>query len=136
MPKSRIEDIPAGDADPDDRTGKELPAEIREMADPPAQRQDLSEEEVLRLEAKGWVRREDDATDRRAWRVYLTDEVGPAMRELRAVAAELRRDALAGLSAAERERFVDTLLAIKANLAKLPPGAGAGDNVPRRGRRP
>jgi MarR family transcriptional regulator, transcriptional regulator for hemolysin len=87
-----------------------------------------------RLEAKGWVRREDDATDRRAWRVYLTDEVGPAMRELRAVAAELRRDALAGLSAAERERFVDTLLAIKANLAKLPPGAGAGDNPPRRGR--
>jgi MarR family transcriptional regulator, transcriptional regulator for hemolysin len=93
-----------------------------------------------RLEAKGWVRREDDATDRRAWRVYLTDEVGPAMRELRAVAAELRRDALAGLSAAERERFVDTLLAIKANLAKLPPGAGtgasAGDITPRRGRRP
>ncbi len=89
-----------------------------------------------RLEAKGWVRREDDATDRRAWRVYLTDEVGPAMRELRAVAAELRRDALAGLSAAERERFVDTLLAIKANLAKLPPGAGAVDDPPRRGRRP
>jgi DNA-binding MarR family transcriptional regulator len=89
-----------------------------------------------RLEAKGWVRREDDATDRRAWRVYLTDEVGPAMRELRAVAAELRRDALAGLSAAERERFVDTLLAIKANLAKLPPGAGAVDDTPRRGRRP
>ena len=87
-----------------------------------------------RLEAKGWVRREDDATDRRAWRVYLTDEVGPAMRELRAVAAELRRDALAGLSAAERERFVDTLLAIKANLAKLPPGAV--DGTPRRGRRP
>jgi DNA-binding MarR family transcriptional regulator len=87
-----------------------------------------------RLEAKGWVRREDDATDRRAWRVYLTDEVGPAMRELRAVAAELRRDALAGLSAAERERFVDTLLAIKANLAKLP--TGAADNPPRRGRRP
>jgi DNA-binding MarR family transcriptional regulator len=83
-----------------------------------------------RLEAKGWVRREDDATDRRAWRVYLTDEVGPAMRELRAVAAELRRDALAGLSAAERERFVDTLLAIKSNLAKLPPG----DGTPRRGR--
>jgi DNA-binding MarR family transcriptional regulator len=89
-----------------------------------------------RLEAKGWVRRADDATDRRAWRVYLTDEVGPAMRELRVVAAELRRDALAGLSAAERERFVDTLLAIKANLAKLPPGAGAVDGTPRRGRRP
>jgi MarR family transcriptional regulator for hemolysin len=71
-----------------------------------------------RLEAKGWVRREADPRDGRAWRVYLTNEVEPAMRELRRVAAELRRDALAGLSAAERERFVDTLLAIKANLAR------------------
>jgi hypothetical protein len=35
---------------------------------------------------------------------------------MRTIAAELRRDALAGISAAERERFVDTLLAIKENL--------------------
>jgi DNA-binding MarR family transcriptional regulator len=83
-----------------------------------------------RLEAKGWVRRADDAADRRAWRVYLTDDVQPAMRELRTVAAALRRDALAGLSAAERERFVDTLLAIKANLARMPAATG----TPRRGR--
>jgi MarR family transcriptional regulator, transcriptional regulator for hemolysin len=72
-----------------------------------------------RLEAKGWVRREHDARDRRAWRVHLTDAVEPAMRTLRKVAAELMRDALAGLSAPERERFVDTLLAIKANLARM-----------------
>jgi MarR family transcriptional regulator, transcriptional regulator for hemolysin len=72
-----------------------------------------------RLEAKGWVRREHDARDRRAWRVHLTDAVEPAMRTLRKVAAELMRDALAGLSAGERERFVDTLLAIKANLARM-----------------
>ena len=82
-----------------------------------------------RLEAKGWVRRAADARDRRAWRVYLTDEVEPAMRTLRTVAAELRRDALAGLPAAERERFVDALLSIKSNLARLQDGA------PRRGRR-
>jgi len=69
-----------------------------------------------RLEAKGWVRREHDASDRRVWRVHLTDEVEPALRTMRAIAAELRRDALAGISAAERERFVDTLLAIKENL--------------------
>jgi DNA-binding MarR family transcriptional regulator len=86
-----------------------------------------------RLEAKGWVRRTDDASDRRAWRVYLTDEVEPAMRELRAVAAELRRDALAGLSASERERFVDTLLAIKSNLARMP--ASASNGAPPRRRR-
>lgn len=69
-----------------------------------------------RLEAKGWVRREHDARDRRVWRVHLTEEVEPALRTMRTIAAELRRDALAGISAAERERFVDTLLAIKENL--------------------
>jgi len=69
-----------------------------------------------RLEAEGWVRREHDASDRRVWRVHLTDEVEPALRTMRKIAAELRRDALTGISAAERERFVDTLLAIKENL--------------------
>jgi DNA-binding MarR family transcriptional regulator len=69
-----------------------------------------------RLEAKGWVRREHDASDRRVWRVHLTDEVEPALRTMRSIAAELRRDALTGISAEERERFVDTLLAIKENL--------------------
>jgi MarR family transcriptional regulator for hemolysin len=69
-----------------------------------------------RLEAKGWVQREHDASDRRVWRVHLTEEVEPALRTMRKIAAELRRDALTGISAAERERFVDTLLAIKENL--------------------
>jgi DNA-binding MarR family transcriptional regulator len=81
-----------------------------------------------RLEAKGWVRREHDARDRRVWRVHLTEAVEPALRTMRAVAAELRRDALAGMSAAERERFVDALLAIKSNLLRLqaaPPANGA-----------
>jgi len=72
-----------------------------------------------RLEAKGWVRREHDSRDRRAWRVHLTDAVEPAMRKLRKVASELRSDALAGLSAQERERFIDTLLAVKANLVRM-----------------
>ncbi len=69
-----------------------------------------------RLEAKGWVKREHDAKDRRVWRVHLTEEVEPALRTMRVIAKELRRDALSGISAAERERFVDTLLAIKENL--------------------
>ena len=72
-----------------------------------------------RLEAKGWVRREHDARDRRAWRVYLTEAAEPQMRALRKRAGELMRDALSGLSAAERERLIDTLLAVKANLQRL-----------------
>ena len=87
-----------------------------------------------RLESKGWVRRTHDARDRRIWRVRLTDEAEPALRTMRTLAAELRRDALAGLSAAERERFVDSLLAIKSNLLRLQSGvpAQAGASRPPR----
>jgi MarR family transcriptional regulator, transcriptional regulator for hemolysin len=88
-----------------------------------------------RLEAKGWVRRTHDARDRRIWRVRLTKEVEPALRTMRAIAAELRRDALAGFSAAERERFVDSLLAIKSNLAKLQSASSAENGATRHARR-
>ena len=76
-----------------------------------------------RLEHKGWIRRESDPGDRRVRRVLLTEEVQPAIKAMRAAAAELRRDALAGLSTEEQERFVDTLLAIKANLSRFENGA-------------
>jgi MarR family transcriptional regulator, transcriptional regulator for hemolysin len=76
-----------------------------------------------RLEAKGWVRREADATDRRVKRVYLTEEVEPALKAMRSAAAEVRRQAVAGLSADEQERFVDALLAVKANLNGAENGA-------------
>jgi DNA-binding MarR family transcriptional regulator len=69
-----------------------------------------------RMEAKGWVRREADANDRRAKRVFLTEEVEPALKAMRSAAAELRRDALAGLSVDQQEHFVDALLTIKSNL--------------------
>ena len=76
-----------------------------------------------RLEAKGWVRRGNDLNDRRAKRVYLTEEVAPAMKAMRAAAAEVRREALSGLSTEEQERFVDTLLAVKGNLGSAENGA-------------
>ncbi|MGW8270169.1 MAG: MarR family winged helix-turn-helix transcriptional regulator [Burkholderiales bacterium] len=85
-----------------------------------------------RLEAKGWVRREHDAHDRRAWRVYLSESAEPAMKTMRAVAAEVRRDAMAGLSADERERFVDLLIAVKGNLQRQENG---GRNSSRNGAR-
>ncbi|MEX0960101.1 MAG: MarR family transcriptional regulator [Burkholderiales bacterium] len=76
-----------------------------------------------RLEAKGWVRRGNDVNDRRAKRIYLTEEVAPAMKAMRAAAAEVRREALSGLSTEEQERFVDTLLAVKGNLGSAENGA-------------
>ena len=50
---------------------------------------------------------------------------------MRAAAAQLRRDALAGLDAERRDAFVDTLLTIKSNLSRME-AAGA----PRPSRRP
>ena len=76
-----------------------------------------------RMEAKGWIKREEHATDRRAKCVFLTDEVEPAVKTMRAAAADLRRDALANFDSNDRERFVDMLLAIKANLTGLENGA-------------
>lgn len=76
-----------------------------------------------RMEQKGWVRREGHAGDRRAKRVFLTEEVEPAIKAMRAAAAELRRDALSGLSAPQQNQFVDALLAIKANLSRADAGA-------------
>ncbi len=72
-----------------------------------------------RLEAKEWVLRRQDATDRRVRRVHLTPRVQRLMRELRRVARELRSDALMGLSEAERDQFVATLVLIKANLLRM-----------------
>ncbi len=69
-----------------------------------------------RLEAKGWVRRTPDARDRRAKRIYLTDAADTPMRIMREIAAGVREDALSSLNAADRDRFVDTLLTIKSNL--------------------
>ncbi|NIP47300.1 MAG: MarR family transcriptional regulator [Gammaproteobacteria bacterium] len=69
-----------------------------------------------RLESNGWVRRAADPDDRRAKRVFLTDQVEEPMQVMRDIAAGVREDALSGLSADDRDRFVDTLLTIKSNL--------------------
>jgi MarR family transcriptional regulator, transcriptional regulator for hemolysin len=86
-----------------------------------------------RLADKGWIRREADADDRRAKRIYLTEEVEPAMKAMRAAAADLRREAFAGLSAQEREHLIDCLLDVKENLTRL--DAAEASNASRHRRR-
>jgi DNA-binding MarR family transcriptional regulator len=87
-----------------------------------------------RLEEKGWIRREADSQDRRAKRVFLTEEVEPALKAMRAAAAELRRDALSGMNAAQRDTFVDLLLTVKSNLAQNE-GNGTSSNSARQRRK-
>lgn len=52
MPKDRIDDIPAKEADADDRSDKDLPAELKEIVEPPSERQDVSAEELEELAKK------------------------------------------------------------------------------------
>jgi DNA-binding MarR family transcriptional regulator len=87
-----------------------------------------------RMEQKGWIRREGHAGERRAKRVFLTDEVEPAIKAMRAAAAETRREALSGLSSAQQDQFVDTLLAIKGNLSGQDNGAAGGNGARKRKR--
>ena len=86
-----------------------------------------------RLADKGWIRRQADAGDRRAKRIYLTEEGEPAMKAMRAAAADLRREAFAGLSAQEREHLIDCLLDLKENLTRL--DAAEASNASRHRRR-
>jgi DNA-binding MarR family transcriptional regulator len=85
-----------------------------------------------RLESKGWVRRAPDPQDRRAKRVFLTDDAQTPMRVMREVAAGVRDDALCGLSHADQDRFVDTLLTIKSNLMGQVNGAAKANGQPER----
>lgn len=82
-----------------------------------------------RLEAKGWVERRAHPNDRRVKRVYLTGEVEPLMQTMRAMAAEVRGQALAGISTEEHEQLIASLTRIKANLLALT-GNGAQEGAP------
>ncbi len=69
-----------------------------------------------RLEAEGWVERQDDPDDRRAKRVFLTPKSTPMLDSLRQLGETVRQEALQGISQADFELTVQTLERIKANL--------------------
>jgi MarR family transcriptional regulator for hemolysin len=77
-----------------------------------------------KLTAAGLVERRDDATDRRANRLFLTEKAAPALKELGALAEDLMGRALAGLDEDDIRAMQDSLATIKANLkTELSPGA-------------
>lgn len=74
---------------------------------------------IDRLEAKGWVERRRDPSDRRAWNLYLCAKVQPVLDEMRAFSEITRGEALAGISQKDSELLIDLLLQIKGNLLRL-----------------
>ena len=71
---------------------------------------------IDKLTAAGLVERRDDATDRRANRLYLTERAAPALKELGALAEDLMGRALAGVDETTIDAMHDGLKIMKANL--------------------
>lgn len=71
---------------------------------------------VDRLSEAGLVERRADPSDRRAWRIFLTETARPILDELRSLANDLVEDALGGLAGPDRDQLVNALERIRTNL--------------------
>jgi DNA-binding MarR family transcriptional regulator len=74
---------------------------------------------VDRLEEAGLVERRRDESDRRAWRIHLTDKSRPVIANLRGLADIFNRDMLDGVTEAERDVAMRVLSRIRENLQSI-----------------
>jgi DNA-binding MarR family transcriptional regulator len=82
---------------------------------------------IDRLEESGLVERRRDPSDRRAWRIHLTEKSSPILAELHMLAGELIEGALQGLSTAQRDELTATLETIRSNLSHVTEGKEAAN---------
>jgi MarR family transcriptional regulator for hemolysin len=85
-----------------------------------------------RLEGMGFVERRLDPKDRRQRNLFLTEHAMPELERIRALGAEVREEALAGLDEPSRKRLLAELHAIKGNLQTALSGADSADEGERR----
>ena len=71
-----------------------------------------------RLEETGWIQRQRDPHDRRAWNLHLTEKAGPILSKLAALVDETMEEALIGLSEIERRHLFTMLQTVRANLSE------------------
>jgi DNA-binding MarR family transcriptional regulator len=74
---------------------------------------------IDRLQAAGFVERRPDPKDRRAWRLYVTDQARGVIADMELIAQGLRKDATIGVDVAEMEQAMAVLNRIKENLQAL-----------------
>lgn len=79
---------------------------------------------VDRLVEAGMVERRADPSDRRVWRIYLTEKATPLVDTLAVIAREFETEMLTALSPEERTQFIDLLGRIRNQLR-------AGDDMAR-----
>ncbi len=76
---------------------------------------------VDRLAEAGLVERRADPSDRRAWRLFLTDKAQPLLADLRALAEAMFEGALNGLSDIQQNELTAMLETIRSNLSRRQP---------------
>ncbi len=81
---------------------------------------------IDRLSEAGLVERRADPTDRRVWRLHLTEAARPLLDKMLAVGAEVTSEALAGLTPGDQERLAELLDIVRTNLSARPPVAAQG----------
>ncbi|MBD8049052.1 MarR family winged helix-turn-helix transcriptional regulator [Limnohabitans radicicola] len=64
---------------------------------------------IARLEAKGWLRRQADAQDRRRKLLFVTPAGTQAVVQMSAAVSQVQKNILAPLSASEQVQFLDLL---------------------------
>lgn len=74
---------------------------------------------IDRMQKNGWVERRADSEDRRINRLYLTADARRAHKDMWAIAETTVDDALAPLSAAEREQFTRLAARVKGQLQSM-----------------
>lgn len=84
------------------------------------------------MEADRWIERRPDPADRRAHCLYLKDGAKPVLARIWKVADSAREEALAGLSATERDQLMNLLERIQSNLSALDAGDKAASGPQRK----
>jgi MarR family transcriptional regulator, transcriptional regulator for hemolysin len=87
------------------------------------------------LQEAGLIERRPHPRDRRIRTLWLTEAARPILDQVMAVRAEVRAQAMAGITEAEQETLLDLLMTVRGNLAQPGrgcPGAtmGGRDEVP------
>jgi DNA-binding MarR family transcriptional regulator len=88
--------------------------------------------QIDRMQAAGLIERRPDPGDRRAYRLFLTEQARPLVAEFRVIAADCIDEAIAGVTEAEIDLVSDVLSRIRANLVGKPEiyETGNGDQHP------
>ncbi|WP_201315821.1 MarR family transcriptional regulator [Dyella sp. EPa41] len=82
---------------------------------------------IDRLQAAGFVERRPDPKDRRAWRLYVTDQARSVIADMEEIAVGLRKDATRGITVPELQQALGVLNRMKDNLQALDGGLAPED---------